>query len=327
MSAPIQNDGAGRDRERDAASIYAPPWARDAATEATDAAIAATEKLRNVLPPAPLLKDPEVRTRRRPPAAFEGDVALRELRARSPLDPDVVPEPPRARSRRSTITVLARLSGAVALAALAAIFVVGGTPGSPQGTADESAQPFWSRLFGANIVRETLTAPKPAERRTEPKPVERRAEPVTDRPVPMMERFAAATPAAEPPVPAVQPQQQPQAAEPPAPQPQPQPQVSQPAPPLTLDREEIAALYKRGEQLITQGDVAAARLMFTRAAVAGDARSALALGASYDPDVLRKLGVIGVAGDPAMAREWYAKASSYGSREAAQRIELMAHGR
>jgi TPR repeat protein len=67
--------------------------------------------------------------------------------------------------------------------------------------------------------------------------------------------------------------------------------------------------------------------MFKRAAEAGDGRSALALGASYDPDVLRKLGVIGVAGDIALAREWYAKASSYGSREAAQRIELLAHGR
>ena len=84
MSAPIQNDGSGRDR--DAASIYAPPWARDAATEATDAAIAATDKLRSALPPAPLLKNPEVRMRRRGPAAFEGDIALRELRVRSPLD-------------------------------------------------------------------------------------------------------------------------------------------------------------------------------------------------------------------------------------------------
>jgi TPR repeat protein len=43
--------------------------------------------------------------------------------------------------------------------------------------------------------------------------------------------------------------------------------------------------------------------------------------------VLRKLGVLGVAADAALARDWYAKASSFGSREAAQRIELMAQGR
>jgi hypothetical protein len=219
-----------------------------------------------------------------------------------------------------------RLSGAVGIAALAAVYVVSGS-GSRQEAVDEGAKPFWSRLFGGNVMRETLTGTKPVE-----KVVERKAEPVTDRPVPMMERFAAATPAAEPPV-AAMPQQQPQ------PQPQPPQQVAEPpaapepvapaySPPVpTLDREEIAALYKRGEQLIQQGDIAAARLMFTRAASVGDARSALALGASYDPDVLRKLGVVGVAADAVLAREWYAKASSFGSREAAQRIELMARGR
>jgi TPR repeat protein len=143
----------------------------------------------------------------------------------------------------------------------------------------------------------------------------------------MMERFAAATPTAEPPVTAPPPQtavpQPAQAAERPAP--------SAPAavalPARQIDREEIATLYKRGEQLITQGDIASARLMFQRAAEVGDARSALALGASYDPDVLQKLGVLGVAADATRAREWYAKASSFGSREAAQRIELMAQGR
>ena len=56
-------------------------------------------------------------------------------------------------------------------------------------------------------------------------------------------------------------------------------------------------LYKRSEELIVQGDIAAARLMLTRAAEAGDARAAFALGATYDFDVLRKLGVLGVAAD------------------------------
>jgi hypothetical protein len=315
MSAPIQNESAGR--ERDPASMYAPPWARDAATDAADAAIAATDRLRSALPPAPLLKDPEPRARRRAPAPFEGDVVLREMRARSPLDPDAVPEPPVIGSRSSSYSLLARLSGAVGIAALAAVFVVG-APGSRQ-DADEGARPFWSRLVGADAVRET-----PA-----PKVAERKAEPVADRPVPMMERFAAATPMAEPPQAQLPTQPQTQV---PA---ETQTQVASPpaapaavAPPVpTLDREEIAVLYRRGEQLIQQGDVAAARLMFTRAARGGDARSALALGASYDPDVLRKLGVVGVAADAVLARDWYTKASGFGSREAAQRIELMAHGR
>jgi hypothetical protein len=322
MSAPTKKEPTGRDR--DAASMYAPPWARDSATDAADAAIAASEKLRSVLPPAPLLKEPD--RRRRGSAAFEGDIALREMRTRSPLDPDAVPEPPVVGSRSSSYSLVARLAGAVGVAALAAVFVVGGS-GSRQDAVDEGAKPFWSRLFGGNIMRETLSGPKVV--------AERKAEPVTDRPVPMMERFAAATPAAEPPVTAMQqqpPQAQAQAVEPSVPSAPPAvPTSAAPAeqspPAPTLDREEIAALYKRGEQLIQQGDIAAARLMFTRAARAGDARSALALGASYDPDVLRKLGVLGVAADAVVAREWYAKASSFGSREAAQRIELMAQGR
>jgi hypothetical protein len=319
MSAPIKKEPTGRDR--DAASMYAPPWARDSATDAADAAIAASEKLRSVLPPAPLLKEPD--RRRRGSAAFEGDIALREMRARSPLDPDGVPEPPVVGSRSSSYSLLARLSGAVGVAALAAVFVVSGS--SRQDAVDEGAKPFWSRLFGGNVMRETLSGTKVV--------VERKAEPATDRPVPMMERFAAATPAAEPPATVMQqPQPQAQAVEPSLPAAPPavpasSAPVEQSPPAPTLDREEIAALYKRGEQLIQQGDIAAARLMFTRAAKVGDARSALALGASYDPDVLRKLGVLGVAADAVVAREWYAKASSFGSREAAQRIELMAQGR
>jgi hypothetical protein len=343
MSTPLHVHNDNEERAGDAplifpqmvnppsARMYAPPWARDAATDAADAAIGASEKLRSALPPAPLLQEPE--RRRRGAAAFEGDVAMRELRTRPSLDPSGVPEPPVVGSRSASYSLLGRLVGAGALAALAALFMFGGAPGSLRGapSAADDATPFWSRLFGASAVREALTPPKAAERR---------AEPASDRPVPMMERFAAASPVAEPPVvapqqpqaqtqvqpraqPPVQPQPPVQAVEPPAPAPP--PAFSPPV--RSLDREEIAALYKRGEQLIQQGDIAAARLMFLRAAEVGDARSALALGASYDPDVLRKLGVLGVAADAAMAREWYSKASSYGSREAAQRINLLALGR
>jgi hypothetical protein len=331
MSMPAQNDNEHRGSDMPSmysptptptATMYAPPWARDAATDAADAAIAASGKLRSALPPAPLLKEPE--RRRRASATFEGDIALRELRTRPSLDPDAVPEPPVVGSRKSSYSQVGRLVGAAGLAGLAALFVMGATPNSQRGAeAEDAARPFWSRLFGASVVREALTPPKAAERR---------AEPVPDRPVPMMERFAAATPAAAPqpqPQPQVQAVEAPTAPAPAAPVASPAP-AAPPAfsPPVrSLDRDEIAALYKRGEQLIQQGDIAAARLMFARAAEVGDARSALALGASYDPDVLKKLGVLGVAADAALAREWYSKASSYGSREAAMRIDLLAQGR
>jgi TPR repeat protein len=91
-----------------------------------------------------------------------------------------------------------------------------------------------------------------------------------------------------------------------------------------LDRDEIAVLYDRSQALIEQGDIASARLMLTRAAEAGDARAALALGTTYDPDVLRKLGVIGVAPDAAQAHAWYTKAVELGSPDAALRLERLA---
>ena len=38
-------------------------------------------------------------------------------------------------------------------------------------------------------------------------------------------------------------------------------------------------------------------------------QAALILGGTYDPDVLREIGVLGFASNPAMAREWYQKAA------------------
>jgi hypothetical protein len=62
-----------------------------------------------------------------------------------------------------------------------------------------------------------------------------------------------------------------------------------------LDPEEIKLLMKQGEQLIAAGDVATARTVLQRAADAGDANAAMALGATYDPNVLARLGVVGWA--------------------------------
>ena len=94
-----------------------------------------------------------------------------------------------------------------------------------------------------------------------------------------------------------------------------------------LDPSEIASLLKRGDQLIASGDLAAARLVLRRAAEAGDARAAMALGGTYDPAILEKLGVHGFVADVAMARGWYEKAKKFGSAEAPQRLEMLASKR
>jgi hypothetical protein len=91
-----------------------------------------------------------------------------------------------------------------------------------------------------------------------------------------------------------------------------------------IDPEELAAMVQRGEQLLNTGDIASARLLLRRAAEARDARAAFALAGSYDPIVLKRLGVYGSQPDVATARDWYEKARQYGSREAPQRLELLA---
>jgi hypothetical protein len=91
-----------------------------------------------------------------------------------------------------------------------------------------------------------------------------------------------------------------------------------------LDSGQIKLLMKQGEQFIAAGDVVTARIAFQRAAEAGDAKAAVALGATYDPTVLAKLGVVGISADVAKARSWYQKAEKLGSPDARQRLELLA---
>jgi TPR repeat protein len=69
----------------------------------------------------------------------------------------------------------------------------------------------------------------------------------------------------------------------------------------------------RAEKLVAQGDIEAARVLLRRAAEAHHARAAFALAATYDPAALGRLGVRGVAGDAALAQQWYDKAREYGS--------------
>jgi hypothetical protein len=92
-----------------------------------------------------------------------------------------------------------------------------------------------------------------------------------------------------------------------------------------LDPEQVKLFIKQGEQFIAAGDVVTARIAFQRAAEAGDANAAVALGATYDPTALARLGVVGISADVAKARSWYQKAEKLGSPEARQRLEVLAN--
>ena len=107
------------------------------------------------------------------------------------------------------------------------------------------------------------------------------------------------------------------------PEPEAAPEGKPAAVPQVIDGAEVAALLKRGQDYLQNGDIVSARLMLRRAAGAGDAQAALLLGASYDPTVLRDLGVLGFAPDPGQARTWYQKAADAGLPEAARRLERL----
>ncbi len=85
---------------------------------------------------------------------------------------------------------------------------------------------------------------------------------------------------------------------------------------LHIDNAEIAAMIKRGKDLLMSGDLASARLLLRRAADAGNADAALALGATFDPVVIRRLGAVGMTPDIAQARQWYQRAADLGSAAA-----------
>ncbi len=81
----------------------------------------------------------------------------------------------------------------------------------------------------------------------------------------------------------------------------------------TLAPDVMAALIRRGEQALTLGDIAAARLSFEHAAEAGNAAAAEAAGKTYDPNFLAD-----GAGrpDPARAAIWYRRATALGDPKA-----------
>ena len=79
---------------------------------------------------------------------------------------------------------------------------------------------------------------------------------------------------------------------------------------------DYSLLLRRGDSLLAAGDVASARLLYERAARAGDAQGALKLAETYDPTFLTLINLIGVRGDVAIAKRWYGRAAALGASEA-----------
>ena len=91
----------------------------------------------------------------------------------------------------------------------------------------------------------------------------------------------------------------------------------------TISGAEIAWLLARGDWLFATGDVGSARLLYERAADAGEARAAVRLGESFDPIYLDNSHLRGLQGDPDMAVFWYRHARDLGATGAASRLKRL----
>jgi hypothetical protein len=265
----------------DEALHYAPPWAREQGLR---------EPLR---PAAQLVRSPQsLRPIDIGNRAFSGDLAMAKLQRQLALDPDAVPEPP-VDDFQSLWPMALRLCGVAGVAAAVAWLVIS-LPGT--------------RLLHNDAAHANIQLLPPIADTQKQDPLRTPAAAGL-----LLQHGLTEANAAQPPAEAM-----------PAPVP---PPVS--APPssdaavtqivsLPLDSDEIAILLKRGKDAFSTGDLAAARLLLRRAAEAGSAEAALALGATFDPLVIRRLGAIGAAPDAAQARQWYQKAVALGSATASQ---------
>jgi type II secretory pathway predicted ATPase ExeA len=143
----------------------------------------------------------------------------------------------------------------------------------------------------------------------------------------------AATPAAPPsvsatpsasPIPSASPTPPASPPSPASPMPSASPAAASQAPPaVPMPAETIAALMKRGDELIGIGDISGARLVYERAAAGGSTKAMTALGMTHDPGFLGRANARGIRPDPALAAEWYRKAAALGDAEAAARMQQL----
>ncbi len=121
------------------------------------------------------------------------------------------------------------------------------------------------------------------------------------------------------------------AGKPPAPQPSPKPvQSSQTAAPPQISAENRAratAMVERGEQFLKQGNIAAARQFFLRAADLGLAAGAMRMAATYDAAELAKLPIAGLSPQYGEARRWYERARQLGAADAAEKLSRLTPSR
>ncbi|MBO0751584.1 MAG: hypothetical protein J2P53_05720 [Bradyrhizobiaceae bacterium] len=222
--------------------------------------------------------------KRTKPAAFEGDIAIAELRTRLSASPDRLEDPPSSGSTASTLGGAWRVLPVIAA-------VIMGAAGYFWHPTPWTAPPHQTAPVSDRTASKD-EAPNPGLN-TDPGSSEPR---LAGRP---MGADSSANDTTAP--------------------------RAAPVPLRRVNAAEIAMMMKQGELFMANADVSGARLVFQRAAEAGDAAAALALAETYDPLVLGKSGAQkGIIPDVAAARTWYKRARELGSAVAGERIARLA---
>jgi hypothetical protein len=86
------------------------------------------------------------------------------------------------------------------------------------------------------------------------------------------------------------------------------------------DRERAMRLMKKGDAHLEEGNVAAARLLYERAAEGGLPEAAMALAATYDAGQLARLKLRSVEANAKEASRWYERARQLGAVGAEERL-------
>jgi hypothetical protein len=298
MGAPVQEPDDGKPSKSE------PPKNAPAKDAPKDVGAAPSSRAMGEAPTAPW-------KRKSRHGVFEGDVAVVELRSRLALKPERIQEPVVPPSTAPTFSGVLRLTSGVAMAAT--VVGVGGY------------------LWGFNLSTE-MPEPTPASGRTivlpaPPTSIASHAAPIRDSNPPAAQTTIGLAPVGTRgganPVTSIDAAQRPSLL--PTPPQTVSPSVT-PRPPVAAENESVvAAKMKIGVELMTYGEVAAARVMFQRAAEAGDGAGAFALAETYDPLVLGAVRLReAIKPDVALARTWYERARDLGSLEARDRISRLA---
>jgi hypothetical protein len=91
----------------------------------------------------------------------------------------------------------------------------------------------------------------------------------------------------------------------------------------TVSPEDEAILLAKGTELVRQGGIAGARLIFEELTQQGSSKGALALARTYDPDYIATAPAGSIVPDIAKALAWYEQAAALGSGEATQRLSQL----